>query len=151
MNCEPMKVILLENVQSIGEAGTIKEVKRGYGFNFLLPRGLATIATEITIREAGKRKAKKEATQEVSETADRKRADLLTGKTVVIKCPAENGKLFGAVGKTEMSAALKAEKIEIEPNEIILKKGLKEIGVFAVSAKLGGKFQADFSVDIQAE
>jgi len=146
-----MKVILLADVKGLGKAGDIKEVKNGYGFNFLLPEGLADLATPGAIKQAERFVAKRK--EEVVKTTEESRAvaTALSGKKVVIKSKAEKGKLFGSVGREEIAAALEGMGIKVDKAVIALEKALKEVGVFPLSADFGHGVQASFEVIIESE
>lgn len=145
-----MKVILREAVPKLGQAGDIKEVRMGYGFNFLLPKGLAELATAGNIKRIGAevlRMAKRRTlANEQLEAAVAK----LDKKTVTIMMKANEGKLFGSVGKTLIIEALKKEGIEVDEDVIVLKHPLKTVGAHVVEAK-SGKAKAKFSVMVAVE
>lgn len=146
-----MKVILLADVKGLGKALDIKEVKDGYGFNYLLPEGLADLATPGAQKQAEMFVAKRK--QEVAKGAEESQmlASALSGKKVVLKSKAENGKLFGSVGREEISAALEAMGIKADKQAIVLEKGLKEVGEFPLSADFGDGAKAEFTLVIEAE
>lgn len=146
-----MKVILLEDVKGLGKALDVKEVKNGYGFNYLLPEGLADLATPGALRQAERFVAKRK--EEAVKGAEESRAiaDSLSGKKVVIKSKAENGKLFGSVGREEVAVALEAMGIKVDKQVIVLEKPLKEVGEFALSADFGHGVKASFELVIEAE
>lgn len=145
-----MKVILLADVKGLGKAGDIKEVKSGYGFNYLLPEGLADLATPGAIKQAERFVAKRK--EEMAQMTEEYRAlaASLSGKKVVIKSKAEKGKLFGSVGREEIAAALEAMDIKVGKEAIVLDKALKEVGEFPVSADFGHGVKASFEVVIEA-
>jgi len=146
-----MKVILLADVKGLGKAGDIKEVKSGYGFNYLLPEGLADLATPGAIKQAERFVAKRK--EEIAKTTEENRtlAASLSGKKVTIKSKAENGKLFGSVGREEIAVALEAMDIKVGKEAIVLDKALKEVGEFPVSADFGHGVKAAFTVFIESE
>lgn len=145
-----MKVILLADVKGLGKAGDIKEVKSGYGFNYLLPEGLADLATPGAIKQAERFVAKRK--EEMAQMAEEHRAlaALLSGKKVTVKSKAENGKLFGSVGREEIALALEGMGIKVDKEAIVLEKALKEVGVSSVSADFGHGVKASFEVAIEA-
>ncbi len=151
MNDCTMKVILLTDVKGLGKALDIKEVKNGYGFNYLLPEGLADLATPGAIKQAERFIAKRK--EEMAKTTEEHRAiaTSLSGKKVVIKSKAEKGKLFGSVGREEVTTALEALGIKVSKEVIVLDKALKEVGEFPVSADFGHGVKASFTVLIESE
>ncbi len=145
-----MKVILREAVPKLGQAGDIKEVRMGYGFNFLLPQGLAELATVANVkrilalvsRETKKREA--EATKLVGVVKK------LEGVSLKVKMKAKDGKLFGSVGKTLIVEALKEKGYDVTEDVIVLKSPLKKVGKHTVKAK-AAQTEAEFTVTVEAE
>lgn len=146
-----MKVILLADVKGLGKAGDTKEVKSGYGFNYLLPEGLADLATPGAVKQAARFVAKRK--EETAKAVEEHRtvATSLSGKKVVIRSKAKNGKLFGSVGREEVASALQGMGIQVEKEAIVLDKAFKEVGTFPVSADFGHGTKADFEVVIESE
>lgn len=146
-----MKVILLEDVKGLGKALEVKEVKNGYGFNYLLPEGLADLATPGALKQAERFVAKRK--EEVAKmTGEHKAAaETLSGKKVTIKSKAENGKLFGSVGREEVVSALEAMGIKVDKQAIVLDKAIKETGEFPLSADFGHGVKASFTLVIESE
>ena len=102
-----MKVLLIKDVKSLGKAGEIKEVKDGYGHNFLVARGYAKIATNEVLRqyEAAKKREAQELEDQISGFKDLKK-ELAKARASVKKPVGEGGALFGSVTKDEVSNAL---------------------------------------------
>lgn len=146
-----MKVILLQDVARFGKAGEIKEVRNGYGFNFLLPEGLAEFATPQAIKQAEKMIAKNRKESEEAAAAAKSKAKELEGKEVVIKTKVEKEKLFGSIGREEIVAALSVMGVEVDAKVIVLPKPFKKAGTFPVEAHFGHDVKATFSVVIEAE
>ena len=111
-----MKVILLKDVQGTGKAGEIKEVKDGYGRNFLIKRGFAKIATDEVIEQFQKDlQAKKEAEEKAKVDAEALARNLDKIRVLIRKKAGNNGALFGAVTKDEIVEAYKKQfKIDID-------------------------------------
>lgn len=146
-----MKVILLEDVKGLGKALDVKEVKNGYGFNYLLPEGLADLATPGALKQASAFVAKRKvAAAQVSE-AHRAVAASLAGRKVVMQSKAEKGKLFGSIGREEIVVALEALGMTVEKQVLMLDKPLKEVGTYAVVADFGHGVKASFELVIEAE
>ena len=146
-----MKVLLIKDVKSLGKAGEVKEVKDGYGKNFLIAKGFAKHATPEIIEEHKKMIAQKEA----EEKAELERLQALAKKLdkleiIVKKKVGENGHLFGAVTKEEIAEALKAEHgIDIDKKHITEKKPIKSVGEHDVDLKLGHGIHATIHVDVE--
>ncbi|MFT7859388.1 MAG: 50S ribosomal protein L9 [Sulfurimonas sp.] len=148
-----MKVLLIKDVKSLGKAGEVKEVKDGYGKNFLIGKGFAKAATDEVLAE---HKAEEErlAAEEAAEIARLKEiAEKLDKAEIIItKKMGENGHLFGAVTKDEIAHALKDQhSIEIDKKHITDKTAIKTIGEHSLDFKLGHGLHATLHVDVQGE
>jgi len=148
-----MKVLLIKDVKSLGNAGEVKEVKPGYGQNFLIKKGFAKPATPEIIAEHEaelKRKAEEEAAEIARLKALAEKLDKL--EIIITKKVGDNGHLFGAVTKDEIAHALKDEHdIEIDKKHITDKTAIKTIGEHDVDLKLGHGIHATLHVDVQGE
>ncbi|MFA5128380.1 MAG: 50S ribosomal protein L9 [Patescibacteria group bacterium] len=132
-----MKVILLKNVDKVGKVGETKEVAEGYGRNFLIPRGLARLATVgfVAKVEAQKKAAAEKAVNE--EKKIKKIAKELLGAEIKIAAKVgEGGKLYGSVGIEEVAVELKKKGFEIEKNQIKMEKPIKDVGGHEIMIKL---------------
>lgn len=146
-----MKVILLADVKGLGKALDVKEVKDGYGFNYLLPEGLADLATPGALKQAERFVAKRREESAKQAEESQATATALSGKKVIIKSKAEHGKLFGSVGREDVATALKALGLKVDQHAIGLEKALKEVGVFPLTADFGHGVKASFELVIEAE
>jgi large subunit ribosomal protein L9 len=148
-----MKVLLIKDVKSLGKAGEVKEVKPGYGQNFLIKKGFAKPATPEIIAEHEaelKRKAEEEAAELARLKEMAEKLDKL--EIVITKKLGQNGHLFGAVTKDEIAHALKEQHgIEIDKKHITDKKVIKSVGEHEVDLKLGHGIHATLHVDVQGE
>ena len=148
-----MKVILLEDVKSLGKKGTIVNVSDGYARNYLFPKKLAIEATKENL---GKLESKNEANKfkKQNEKNDAiEVANKLKELVLTIKVKAgENGKIFGGVTSKEISENLKEQyKIEIDKKKIEVKETIKNIGRFTINIKLYEGVNAKLTVNIIAE
>jgi len=148
-----MKVLLIKDVKSLGKAGEVKEVKPGYGQNFLIKKGFAKPATpEIIAEHEAEIKRKEE--EEKAEIARLKEIAQKLDKLEVIitKKVGDNGHLFGAITKEEVANALKEQhNIEIDKKSITDKAVIKTIGEHDLDLKLGHGIHAKLHVDVQGE
>ncbi len=146
-----MKVLLIKDVKSLGKAGEVKEVKDGYGKNFLIAKGFAKHATPEIIEEHKKMMAQKEAEEKAEIERLKELAEKLDKLEVIVrKKVGENGHLFGAVTKEEIAEALKEEHgIEIDKKHITEKKPIKSVGEHDVDVKLGHGIHATIHVDVE--
>jgi large subunit ribosomal protein L9 len=144
-----MQVVLTEDVPHLGKQGDLVEVKPGYGRNYLLPRGLATIPTEHNLRLLDRYK------ERVQQAREARMADLkvLAGQiqhtTITIEANAnEEGHLYGSVGAPEISRALKAQNLMVESDMVRLEGPIKEIALYAVKLNLGYDIEAEVKVAV---
>ncbi|TBR79977.1 50S ribosomal protein L9 [Campylobacter novaezeelandiae] len=147
-----MKVLLIKDVKSLGKAGEIKEVKDGYGQNFLIGKGYAKLATTEVLRKYEAQK-KKEAENLRFELANlEKLKEELSKITIeIVKPVGANGNLFGGVTKDEIAHALKEQKnIEIDKKTLECDT-IKSLGYHSVSLKLGHSIHAQFNINVKAE
>lgn len=148
-----MEVILLEKVENLGTIGDQVNVKAGYGRNFLLPQGKATLATPENIEIFEKRRAELEAREADELAAAKARAGKLDG--LVLEIPAhagEEGKLFGSVGTVDIAEASTAAGNEIERSEVRLPDGpLRVTGEHEVEIHLHTDVNVIIKVNVVAE
>lgn len=129
-----MKVILTRDVPSLGAAGDVKEVKKGYGFNYLLPGGLAELATPGALKSIKHTiaRAAKEKTERLAQLTGTVQA--LDGRAVTITMRAKDGKLFGSVTKSNIAKALDGA---VDETMIVLEHPIKTIGEYTVMVVAG--------------
>ncbi len=148
-----MKVLLKRDVPNLGEVNEIKEVSEGYGRNYLLPRGLAVIATDKMVaaaqREQRLQAQKAERLREQSEHL----AELLRQKTVRFTAKAgETGRLYGSITSKDIAQALaKQLDVAITKRQILLDQPLRDLGEHWVDLKLQGGVRAQARIVIEPE
>jgi large subunit ribosomal protein L9 len=147
-----MKVILKEDVKSIGSMGQIADVSDGFARNYLVPRGLAVEANVKNIRSL---EHEKKVIQEKARKVKNSVQDLanrLANMTVVIKTKAgEEGKLFGSVTTMDIAEQLKNQGIEIDKKKISLDEPIKRLGTYAVNLKLHSEITAQVNMQVIEE
>lgn len=145
-----MKVILLEDVKSVGKKGQLINASEGYAKNFLLPKKLAVEATKANINELElKKRAEDKRKQEEYETAVQL-SKQLEEKTVVISVKTgENGKLFGSVTNKEVADELvKQTGLEIDKKKVSIGDPIKMVGERTATVKLHPKVTAEVTIKI---
>ena len=148
-----MKVLLIKDVKTLGKRGEVKEVKDGYGKNFLIAKGFAKHAT-AEILEQHKLDEAQKAADEAAEIARLKEMAKKLDKLEIIitKKMGQNGGLFGAITKDEVAVALlEQHNVEIDKKDIIDKVAIKTIGEHELDLKLGHAIHAVLHVDVQGE
>ena len=144
-----MKVLLVKDVKALGKTGEIKEVKDGYGQNFLIAKGFAKIATPEVVE---KWKTEQEnAARELKEELTRLEAEKITLEATEIKIekPVAPVGIKGSVGNGDIAGAILDQLgIEIDKKHIVLKKALKSTGIHEVDAKLGHAIHATLKVNV---
>jgi len=144
-----MKVLLIKDVKTLGKAGEIKEVKDGYGQNFLINKGLAKLATPDVVEnwKAEQARREKELQEEIARFESEKKK--LEAHTIRIEKQSAPVGIKGSVGNADISAAIKAQLgIDLDKKHINLKKALKSTGVHEVDAKLGHGIHAALKVEV---
>ncbi len=144
-----MKVLLIKDVKSLGKTGEIKEVKDGYGQNFLVAKGFAKIATPEVVEQWKAQKEKEE--RELKEELTRLNAEKITLEATEIKIekPLAPVGIKGSVGNGDIAQAILDQLgIEVDKKHIVLKKALKSTGIHEVDAKLGHGIHATLKVNV---
>ncbi len=144
-----MKVLLIKDVKSLGKAGEIKEVKDGYGQNFLVAKGLAKIATPEVVERW--KTEQENAAKELEEELTRLNAEKITleASEIKIEKPIAPVGIKGSVGNGDIAEAILDQLgIEIDKKHIVLKKPLKSTGIHEVDAKLGHAIHATLKVNV---
>jgi len=140
-------LLLIQSVDNLGKQGDVVEVKTGYANNYLLPQGLATIASEHHKRMVDKHRVK---LQEIEQSRLKDLKDLakLVGKqSITIEANAnEEGHLYGSVSAAEIVAALKQNEITLTDDQIRLEGVLKELGLYTVRVHLHQDIETELKV-----
>ncbi len=142
-----MKVILKENIETLGHIGDIVKVAPGYARNFLLPKGLAIEATSRNAKELEHTKRQMEYKKnKVREQATHLAAKLEALSIVLPHQAGEGDKLFGAVTNMEIAEYLKKQDIEIDRKKIVLAEPIKHLGEFTATVKIHPEVTATLKV-----
>lgn len=143
-----MKVILLQDVKSIGKKGDLCNVSDGYARNFLLPRKLAKEANAQAMNEFKNAEAAKEYKVKKETEKAQENAKALSGKTVKIPAKAgQNGKLFGSVTAKELAEEIaKQYGVEVDKRKIALENDIKAFGTYNFDVKFYNGISASMSV-----
>jgi large subunit ribosomal protein L9 len=148
-----MEVILLKDVRRLGSAGEIKRVADGFARNYLLPRGLALIATEAARSQVEARAAAERRRVEAARTVAQTRVENLGPVELLFKARAsESGRLYGSVTSADIAKQL-GEKMgsEVDRRRVQLAEPIKELGTSSVDVRLHGDVTISVTVTVEAD
>lgn len=145
-----MKVILLEDVKSLGKKGEIVNVSDGYARNFIIPKKKGVEATAANLNTLKLQKANEEKiAQENLEHAQALAKELADAKVEIRIKAGEGGKLFGSISSKEIAAAIFEQyQLEVDKKKIVLDEPIKELGEHAVKIKLHKDVSAQVVVQV---
>jgi large subunit ribosomal protein L9 len=143
-----MQLVLTEDVAHLGKQGELVEVKPGYGRNYLLPNGLATVPTEHNLRLLARYK------ERVQQAREARIADLRVLAEQIQRVPhvtieaqaTDEGHLYGSVGAPEISKVLKGKNLKVEPDMVRLQGAIKECALYEVDLNLGYDIETKLKV-----
>ena len=135
-----MEIILLRDIPKLGKKYDLKNVRDGYGRNFLLPQKMAVLASSSSIKNLEKLRKDHLTKQEKTDQILIKSLEALHDKEIIIKENAnEKGELFGSVSKEDILNELKKHGFEILEDNIVLEKNIKHIGEYDIEIKVKDK------------
>jgi len=134
-----MDAILVQDIDGLGEAGTVVSVARGYMRNYLQPRGLAEVATPARIAEVQRKEAKRRVAEERARAQAVEQADLLGRTILTLKAKAgDDGRLFGSITSGDVADAIQeARGITIDRRRITVDPPIRAVGTYNVPIELG--------------
>ena len=142
-----IELLLVQSVDKLGKQGDVVEVKPGYANNYLLPQGLATIATGHHKRMVDKHKARLLEIQRTRLAGLQALADQLRHESITIEANAnDEGHLYGSVGAADIAGALKTNNVTISRDQILLEGPLKELGLYTVKVRLSPEVESELKV-----
>lgn len=146
-----MKIVLRQDVENLGEKGSVKNVADGYARNYLIPRGMAVVATPgelkvVATNEAVKQRKITRQEQELQGLADR-----INGQKLEFEARAgSNGRLFGSITNGDIAEKLsKAVGMEIDRRKIVIDEPIRTVGDHAVTVNLVGKLRPQVTVVVK--
>ena len=145
-------VLLREDVENLGGRGEVVKVKAGYARNYLLPRGIALLATKGNVKqvEAEKTALLKKAAAEKS-TAELQKDQMSSIALKFERKAGEEGTLFGSVTSMDIAEALKAQGYEIDRRRIHIIDEVKELGTFKAKIDFGNSNETEVEFEVIAE
>lgn len=146
-----MKVILLKKVEKLGKAGEVKEVADGFARNYLLPKNLASPATQKAIKKVEEHLKEEVKKNEEELKENQVKASKIRENELTIKEKAKEGKLFGSVAKKDIAKALGKKGIEIKESNIELKEPVREIGEYDIKIQLEHGIESELKLIVEEE
>jgi len=145
-----MNVILLDNVENLGNIGDLVKVKPGYGRNFLIPHGKAALATPENIKAIEARRADLEKAAAEELAAAKARFEAINGTELVITANVgSEDKLFGSVGPIDIVDALEKLQVAVERSEVRMPDGpIQEVGEYPIGVHLHPEVNAEIIVRV---
>lgn len=147
-----MQIILLKEMENLGDVGDLVDVKAGYARNFLVPRGFAIKATKANIARIDEERehlvaaAARELDRATALAGD------IEGQSLNFPVKAgEDGRLFGSVSTADIAAALADKGVEVDRRDIQLAEPIKQLGTYKVPVRLSAEVQPEVTVWVVAE
>jgi len=147
-----MKIILKEDVPTLGYKDDVVTVKDGYGRNYLIPQGKAVVATESAVKvlsENLKQRAHKLA--QLKKDAEAQAAKLQGVSLTIGAKVSSTGKIFGSVGAIQIAEAMEKAGFEVDRKLIVIKDAVKEVGNYTAVLKLHREVSVDIPFEVVAE
>ena len=142
-----MDVILRQAVENLGKPGDVVKVSNGYASNYLIPRGIAFVATGGNLKRIAQEKTRLEAAENERRTAAQSLAEKLEQVSLTFSARVgEEGKLFGSVTAADIAHQLESQGFSIEKRQIDLHEPLRALGVFRVPVRLHADVKPEIKV-----
>jgi large subunit ribosomal protein L9 len=143
-----MQIILTKDVDNLGRAGELVRVKPGYGRNYLLPRGLALLATKANLKQLEHHRREIAARQaQIRAEYEAKAAQVKEAVVSIPRKVGEGDKMFGSVSSKDIAEALLAQNVNLDRKLIKLPEPIKTVGEHEIEVR----FSADVSVNLKVE
>ncbi|MGH7319601.1 MAG: 50S ribosomal protein L9 [Candidatus Rokuibacteriota bacterium] len=147
-----MKIILMDDVPTLGRRGDVREVATGYARNFLLPRKLAVPATAANLQNLDHLKRQRERAESRAREEAQAVASRIAGLTLTVTARAsEDGRLYGSVSAQDVADFLERHELPTEKRRVLLEEPIKTIGEFRVPIRLHADVTAELTVSVARE
>lgn len=145
-----MEIILLENIDKVGDKHTIVKVRDGYGRNFLIPQGKAIIANATNRKRLNELVRREEAMEARKVGVYQEILDKVKGQTLRIAAKAgASGKIFGSVTNVQLAAALKEQfEVDVDRRKIILPEEVKTLGTYTAQLELHKEVKGEIQFEV---
>lgn len=142
-----MKVILLENINKLGQRGALVEVKEGFARNYLIPQGKALEATKENLSFFKRKEEKERRVKEKEKKQALELAEKISKLSLTLACPAkDNEELYGSVTPQMIVSLLKEEGYEVSKDAVILEETIKKLGIYKVKVELYPEVVSEFKL-----
>ena len=147
-----MKIILAKDVETLGHKGDVVTVSDGYARNYLVPKGIALVASRGALKQADQmRRAREEALRKAKDEAVAQVALLGSSPVYISARAGEDGKLFGSVTKNDIARAVQDQlEQEVDARQVHLDESLRRLGTFSIEVHLHEEVNALVSVEVIA-
>lgn len=144
-----MQVILNQNVETLGTVGQVIEVRDGYARNFLLPRGLAQVATPENVRIVERQKAKEIEKEKSTKAEAEALAQKIGALALTIEVNAgEDDKLFGSVTNVDVAELLSKQGFEVDKKNVLIKTPIRKTGTYQVDVRCYHSVRASVKLSV---
>lgn len=147
-----MKIILMEDVPTLGHRGEVREVATGYARNYLLPKKLALPATAGNLQNLDHLKRQRERAEQKVRDGAQAAAERIAGLTLAVTTRAsEDGRLFGSVTAQDIVEFLERNQVPLEKRRVVLEEPIKALGEYGVPIRLHHEVTATLKVTVARE
>ncbi|ERP31500.1 50S ribosomal protein L9 [Chitinivibrio alkaliphilus] len=148
-----MKIILIKDYPRLGSKNDVVEVKRGYARNYLIPEGIAVMATKGNLRHAEEMKKYSHKHEERAIALAQENAEKVAGLTVTLQrnAKAESERIYGSVSSVDIAEALQAEGIDVHHSSVLIPERIKNLGVYDITVKLHKSIEATLKLWVVRE
>jgi len=147
-----MKVIMLENIEKMGNKGEVVNVKRGYARNYLIPRAYAIYATPANMKKLGTIQEELKAAEEKKIGELKNLAEKIASiKLSFVRKVDEHGSMFGSVSENDIVTALQEQGVEIHRSNVRMEHHIKELGEHSLPIRLHKEVSADLNFVVLSE
>jgi large subunit ribosomal protein L9 len=145
-----MKLLLTDDVSTLGKKGDVVDVSDGYARNYLLPKGKAVKATDGAIRQAeAMRLAREESERQAKDQAERVATQLVGTRVVIAAQAGDEGKLYGSVGVADVVEGIrKFTGVEVDRKAVMLAAPIRDIGLHEVQIHLHSQVEFPITLDV---
>ena len=142
-----VELLLIHSVEHLGTQGDVVEVKSGYAHNYLIPQGLATVATDHHKRMVEKHRSKLIEIEKAKQAELHKFAADIAKQSITVEANAtEDGHLYGSVGAAEIVSALEKIEVNLSLEQIKLEGPLRELGLYTIKFRLSSEVEGQLKV-----